>query len=619
MKDIPIEVFGTKAGTTDPKQRWWLEDPRIQYQSIVPLVKQIEQNQAYMSRLHYKYAKLVNNIDLLGYNSLSSPTNSNQRNSSDRPTYNVVKSVVDTITSGIAKSKPRPQFLTDEGDYKLQQRAKKLSKYVEGVLYETDAYTVGQTCFVDSCVFGTGVIKIFEQNNQIKLERVFPDELIVDYYDGMYGTPRQIHQVKFIDRAVLVESFPDHKNAILAAPNGLSASAQASSTVDMVKVVESWHLPSGKEAGDGVRSICIDTATLTSEPYTKQYFPFVFLRYSDRLAGFYGQGVVEQIVGVQIEINKTLKNIQRAQHLVAVPRVLVDTSGPLPTSQISNEIGSLIKYTGTKPDFFTPTGMNPEVYRHLQWLISSAFEMVGVSQLRAGSKKPAGLDSGVALREYSDIESERFAIVGQKYESFFLEISEIIVDMSRDLYLNNKDLKVNIKGRDFIKSIKWSEVDLADDAFVMQLFPTNMLPKTPAGRLQAIQELVQSGFIDKDVALDLLDFPDLQSAMNLGTANISLIKKQLDDIMEDGTYNPPEPAMDLVRALTMAQNTYLELRAKNGTDEALELILRYIDDCNRLIQLSTPTELALPTEPVSNVAVPEAAPTSDLLPIQPEG
>jgi len=446
----------------------------------------------------------------------------------------------------------------------------------------------------------------------------FRDEFIVDYYDGMYGTPRQIHQVKYMDRTVLAEMFPDSKNAIMSAPNGLSASAQAASTVDMVKVIESWHLPSGEGADDGARTICIETATLHSEEYNKAYFPFVFLRYSDRLAGFYGQGVVEQIVGVQIEVNKTLRNIQRAQHLVAVPRVLVDATGSLPTSQISNEIGSLIKYTGSKPEFFTPKGMNPEVYNHLQWLISSAFEIVGVSQLSAGSKKPAGLDSGVALREYSDIESERFAIVGQRYENFFLEISKIIVDMSRDIYTEDKSLSVNIKGKDFIQTIKWADVDLADDSFIMQLFPTNMLPKTPAGRLQAVQELVQGGFIDKDIALDLLDFPDLQGAMNLGTANINLIKKQLDDIMESGEYSPPEPAMDLQRALTMAQNTYLEVRAKNIGEDELELLLRYIDDCNRLIMLATPAAPAVPTEPGSEIAVPEAAPTSDLLPLGPE-
>jgi hypothetical protein len=45
--------------------------------------------------------------------------------------------------------------------------------------------------------------------------------------------------------------------------------------------------------------------------------------------------------------------------------------------------------------------------------------------MSASSQKPAGLDSGVAIREFQDIETERFALVSQNYEDCYISIEHI--------------------------------------------------------------------------------------------------------------------------------------------------------------------------------------------------
>ena len=622
--DIPKEYINHKPDNEKTSDAWWTLHADLQYSSIFPLVDNIDSNQSQMRQLHYKYAQLYNNVDMMGYTAVASfgPTALPNKNrggiTGKRPTYNVVKSVIDTITAKVAKSKPKPQFLTSEGDYNQQRRAENLTKYIEGVFYDSNAYNEGQKAFVDSCVFGTGVMKVVPDYSEgkITVERVFSDEIYVDYYDGMYGTPRQIHQVKYMPRDVLLDAFPDQKYAISSAASGLTEAGTSSTIADLVKVIESWHLPSGTGADDGCHTVSIESGTLFCEQYDKDYFPFVFMKYTDGLLGFNGTGITEQIVGIQIQINKLLRDIARAQDLIAVPRILVDNTGALPTSQISNGIGSVIKYTGTKPDFFTPQAMNPELYNHLKWYIQSAYEIAGISQLSAGSKKPSGLDSGVALREYNDIESERFAITGQRYETMFMELANIVIDMSRDLYNENKSLSVKVQGKDFIQSIKWKDVNLEDDKFIMKVYPTNILPSTPAGRLQTTQELLQAGFISQEDAISLLDFPDLKSTTNLLTANIRLIQKQLNSITETEEYDAPEPVMNLETALQVAQNFYLESKQNNMDDAKLGLILRYIDDVNRLIEQAMPP--APVQQPVSPQANPEALPTSDLIPNVPQ-
>ena len=43
----------------------------------------------------------------------------------------------------MAKNRPKPLFLTSGGDYKLIRKAKKLTKFCDGIFYENEAYKLG--------------------------------------------------------------------------------------------------------------------------------------------------------------------------------------------------------------------------------------------------------------------------------------------------------------------------------------------------------------------------------------------------------------------------------------------------------------------------------------------
>ena len=256
----------------------------------------------------------------------------------------------------------------------LQDKAKELTQYVEGVFYDCDLYDIAQKAFVDGCIFGTGGIKFFEKDGRIACEKIFIDEMRVDYVEGMDGKPKQIHQVKYLSRDILAELYPEHIAAIQDATSGLEAGDE--SVDDVIRVIESWRLGTYKEDKDGKKSgthgkhaISIDNATLFEEDYDKDYFPFVFFRWDNRVSGFFGSGLAEELTGIQMAVNKTLMNIQRAQHLIAVPRIAIEDGSKVSPAQLNNDIGAIIRYTGTPPSFDTPTAMNAEVYNPLKWLI----------------------------------------------------------------------------------------------------------------------------------------------------------------------------------------------------------------------------------------------------------
>lgn len=565
---------------------WYLDAEEDIYKSVFALIPTLDKNQQERRDILADYDRLYSNEALP--TQLTNRRSGVSRLAARRVTYNVVKSCVNTAAAKISKSKPKPLFLTSGGKLKLQRKAKKLTKFIEGAFTAMDIYTIAQRAFKDSCIYGTGAIRFFVDMHacQVRCERVDISELYVDDMEAIYGQPRQIHHKRLMSRARLAEMFPKFKVEIYKAspakaPDG---SRTKGNQADLVEVIESWKLPEepsfipvtetyrdGDEAEDkeprGVRAICIDTATLFSEPYDKDYFPFVFHRWEDPLSGFWGTGLTEELVGIQTEINQLLKVIQHSHRLLGGLRIAVEKGSKVNPNHLTNEIGAIVEYIGSKPESLNFTGVSQEIYSHLETLFKRAFEITGISMLSAQAKKPGGLDSGVALREFHDIESERFVLVSQRYESMFLDAARIVIDMSRDIHVEKPDYKVNVVGKKFIESIPWKDVDLPNDQYEMKVFPVSGLPTTPAGRLQTVTEMMSNGLLSQDEGKALLEFPDLEETMSLHTAAVDDIKMIIEHFEDGGDYISPEPFMNLELARNMMVSALMRAKVQKEADE----------------------------------------------------
>jgi len=567
---------------------WWrTSDDEEVWINVLGYVRNIEESQTYQHQLNIRNARLYTNSDMLGLDWTLSENNPNRRRQS-RVVENVIQSVCDTATSMIAKNRPKASFMTTGASWKLQRRAQLLEQYMEGQFSLLDIYREAVKVFRDAVVFGTGAMKvdIDDSAGKIFAERVLIDEILVDEREARASQPRQMHQRKLISRQVLKAQFPDHAEAIERAGTGLTqknyASAWNTTDPENLWVVESWHLPSGPGEDDGRHAICIDGVTLLWEPYEDKTFPFVFYRWSEPLAGFYGQGLSEQLTGIQLRINKINNFIQRAQDLVAVPRVFVDISTKQLKLQINNEIGAIIPYRGKPPVFLTPQAVGAEIYAYKEQLKRSAYELAGISQLSATALKPAGLESAVALREYNDIETQRFAIQAQEYEEMFLRIAYRVVELSKRLYGVGFDQEAVWRSTDFARRIKWSEVDIDETIYTMTIEASSIMSRTPAGRMQQVIEMAQAGLVDKDEARKLLQHPDLQSSEDLLNAMLNNIDHTIDKL-RDGEYPPPEPFQNLALGMSRVQMAYLHDRDNGAPEEVLDGMRQWIEQAKSIL------------------------------------
>lgn len=609
----------TRASSPDQTraQQWWKAGSKSERGAqVVATAAFIKQAQEYRNRQAAIYARLYSNQALFGVMG-GQLYRLGQSNSMplDRPTFNVVQSCVDTLVSRITQSRPRPVFLTDNADYRQRNLAKQLNNFINGELYQTQAHRLGEQLLRDASVLGSAAVKVFERDNRVALERVLLTELYVDPNDALYGEPRQLYQLKLVDREVLAEAFPEAKSVISRAEQAYpDNSPDSSKTIaDQVMVVEAWHLPSGKDAKDGRHIISCTAGTLLDEEYNKPKFPFVFLHYNSRMLGFWGQGLAELLMGTQIEINKLLVTISQSINLVGVPRVFVEDGSKVVKAHLNNQVGSIVTYQGTKPQYEVAPCVPQEVYAQLQRLIDYSYQQSGISALAASAKKPDGLNSGVALREYDDLQSDRFAALVRRYDNMFIDLAYQIIDLAKEIAEREGSYSTVYPNRDGTREIDLPKADLLDNTFVIQCYDASSLPRDPAGRLAKVTEMIQAGMIDIKEGRRLLDFPDLQQNEKLANASEEKILKILDEIVEEGKYTSPDPFMDLELAKKLSNQYYNLYSAANLEEDKAEM-LRAFNTQAVTLQMAAMQPAPMPGAAGPTLATPAPLPVSQLLP-----
>lgn len=517
---------------------------------------------------------------------------------------NVVQAVIEAICAKLAKNKPRGLVLTEGGDWSLQRQAKGLTQYLDGLNRATGLYKIGRQVFRDTGTFGTGLFSLYEdkQKAMVGVDRTLGIEMIVDDIEASRGKPQTLYRKVPVYRGILLDRFakgnPDLEKLINEA-KGYNPAGNDGRMSEMIPTYEGWHL------GDS-HVIGIEGGTLFKEEWEYDWFPHVAMHWRQPETGVWGLGAAENLLGVQYEINQMLGRFQANMKLAAKLWVFRPTVGGPQKAHLTNEAMTIVD-ADQPPVFATPNPMPAQAYQYLWDIYAKAFEIEGVSQLAATGVKPAGLDAAVALREYNDIQTERFVLMGQDWEDVHIELAEKQIALSKKMYKAGSKIVVRAPGTKFIKSIEFEKVDIEENLYTVGIFPTSSLPTTPAAKMQTIKEWFEAGLIpDRETALELLDFPDLQAALSLELAAIEDIKRCIENMVDDGKYEPPEPYMDLDRALKMTQSAFLRARNDGVPERRRDYLLRFIDEIRDLQQDMQP--------PPAPAAAPAPAPGAQPLP-----
>jgi hypothetical protein len=567
----------------------WHEGPQREiHDKLYTYLKALETRQLYRERENVTNLGLYEDREIMGVapGLYVRPANATSRS---RISLNVTGALCDTAVNHIAQTKPMAMALTEGGDWSQQRRAKDLNHFLEGQYYSLSIFDRMQESFHDASWAGTGIIYVDRDGAEPIVERVFPNELIVDDALCEYTPPFEMTRRKYVPRDKLLRLFGKRFGEEIrkAKPVKLDSIRGVNGNVELIPVYTTWRLPLD-EKSPGKRVIIIETATLQVEPYKKKYFPFVFMRWRRQPVGFWGRGIPSLGESLQRSINKDANILSRSVALCSVPRLLLPTGSGINTEHLTNEIGSGIWYNGQAPSWMQGQAIPPEGLAHLQFTIGQYYQLIGISELAAGMKKPAGLNSGEAQRVYADNQADRFALPSQGYENASVEIAKRLIDVARDIAEEFGDYAVVHQTTKGFHRIKWSSIDLAEDEFVLKLWPINYLSKSPADMIDQINDLIKMGMLSEKQAKRLIPFPDLEGVMKQENAAEDLTQKIIEEIVEHSNYIAPDPVMDLKEAVKTVQLATLHYQALGCPDEILDMLRTWAANAQALIPVEPP-------------------------------
>lgn len=607
-------------GTSLIAEWWKCDDLRKLAMELCGTASYLKTNQTYRVRQRAVDIRMYAGLSVYSYaGSNVSKMDKTKTLPDDRPTFNLIQACVDTLVSRLSQNRPEPKFLTDGGDYKQRHLAQRLNQFMMGEFYQTKFYDKAVQMLRDCLVMGTGCLKVYDgDDNRVCVDRVMITDLYVDENDSINGDPQSLVQLKLMDRDKLMARSEKAAQLIIAsAPNSVpDNSPDSGRTVsDQVMVVEGWKLPSGPDPQapgyrPGRHVLALQSGAIFDEPWNKPKFPFVFMNYSDPFQGFFGQGIATQLFGTQMGLNRILYSIARMITL-STPKWLVEKGSGVPKAHLDNQLGSVIMWQGVKPEFITPPCNAPELYAERDKLITYGFQQCGVSAMQATSQKPEGLNSGAAIRSYDDISTDRFAAVSKKYDNVFVDGAYLIAETAKDIAEREGKYQTVYPNKDGTKEIDLPAMKFLKDPFVIQCLTESALPRTPAGRIQTVTELVQAGILTIKEGARLMRFPDLEQNGRLDNAAEERIYQQLDSIVEDGKYIEPDIFLDLMLAQQIVVkyiNLYLSCKLE---EKKADLLRDYFKQVQALMQMATPPPQPMPGAPQ---ATPQPLPQSPLVP-----
>jgi hypothetical protein len=468
--------------------------------------------------------------------------------------FNVIKSVVDALVSKIYNQKVRAYFTPINGNWKTKRVVNDIQQYFD-VLYDSQKINRKiSNVFRMACVFGKGHLLVDDFNKQI--------------------VPLPPHCVSFLNSEIRYGTQTPKRCMIryLNMPIENLKAYGISIPMNKVSVDFSWYI----DVEEHKQIFFIDNSRVKELPYKPTVLPILTLYYNEPIFGSSTVSIVQELDGIQFQIDKLFSKLSSAAQLTPANQIFVLEGSSLEPKDISNKSG--MKYalkmppgTSTPPVIsVTPPPYDAEWKEWLAVLIDKAYSQIGISELSAMGKKQAGLNSGVSLQTFEDIESDRFETQVTHYISAFIDLAKLLIEVLDD---NDDILPQSVNN----SSLKWKDVKQQSDLFKIQYSAATQMSKDPSENVKTIMNMAQTGQIPVHKLARSMNNPDLIEATKSAAAKDDAIQQTIAQAIENEVYDIPEfVPHDLLGAeITVIQEQlYSSLSGDKENDKLVEESLK---------------------------------------------
>jgi hypothetical protein len=517
--------------------------------------------------------------------------------------WNVCSAAVSTAMSMVCRSPVKVALETSNAEYTIQRMSKDATRWFYGVLADNKvAESVGPDCFRDACVVDVGVAVVRVIDKKIKIERAFPDEVIVSETEAMYGNPFQIAIKTYRPKHEMLMRYGRmsekkrdaiERIAIETPGNGSATGYQAG----LIPVYECW-------ARNGKHLVAVDGCTLECEAWDYDFLPVVPLYIESPAAGFYGRGYVQQLIGYQLSLWDIGDAIDEHVKLFISAKWVIESNSGIDPSDLDNEVaGILTKNKGADNPHLLVGQVPRDLLEERTTIFNQALSDIGLNQWSISGGEPASR-SGIAMQTARDKERGRLLTPGLAYEAWHVALAEVCFALGSKTagtsYAGRGPADKSLESVDFRKISKFLE----NEPWKVRAFPVSALPDSPDGKRDVVQGWFKDGMITGPVAISLLDLPDIDAETSLIAAAREDVLWSIEEILEKGRegYRAPEAMQDLELGKRMFTSAWLKARRQGVEEDKLDLLQRWV---NEAVALQKPP--ATPAAPEIRPGVGEAA------------
>ena len=498
----------------------------------------------YRNRSLYESTPRLNIENIKNPNVVGYYNNINELNedTTATPNLNVIKSCIDTLSSKIAQSKVRPFFNCVNGSFKDIQTVKSAQQFFDQYYDAEDVNKKVSEAFRDACIFENGYV--FIDVDSKKIDKALPWQVYERPSELSYG---KVTRTYYERKDYPVTLLPAKVFNAIKEKIGLTEYVTYGLYFDTVNKVKVYYVP--------------EYDYVLEESFEAERTPFIRIYYNCPVSGNTSNSVVDMLYTIQLEINTLMNKIKDASQLNIAMTYLIPKGSGLKTGQLNNRIGNIIEYeptsnmTGSPVTVSTPSFIDPQYMALLNELIAKAYELVGISALSAQSKKPTGLNSGIALSTMEDVESERF-------ETQLNQVIKSYVDIARtclEVFPKDEDILPEVTTR---MTIKWGDIVEESKKMQIQFSSADALSKDPSQKLQQLIALAQAGVIPQSRISQFMEIPDLQGGYSIANNAINAVMSIIQDCVNNDVFDIPE-YIPLSLLEDEILNTQLSLRAAN--------------------------------------------------------
>lgn len=473
-----------------------------------------------------------------------------------RPVFNRIKPIIRKEMAKLTAQKPSASIMPSTSDDQDQAAAKAGEQIWESVFRRKKLTSVHRQGQIWARITGNGFTKVYWNATAINSDNpdvlgdfcyenitpfhlFIPDMLAVDIEDQPF-----VIQVSTKTPEWVKLNYPD----VPATPNAMEANDILNdSFLNLVGVndyqknaivcYEVWIKPGNVEfAPNGGMFIIIGNTLveyLEGNPYQHQQYPFSKLG-NISSGRFYDTSVIDDLISVQREYNRTRGQIIESKNRMGHPQLLA-AEGSVDPSRINSAPGQVVMY---KLGFPVPQPLP------LQNLPSYIIQELG-SQLQdfddisgqhdvSNGQAPAGVTAATAINFLQEQDDSMLSESFQSIEEYYEKIAQQTLSLVSQYWTVPRMVKVAGNNEEFDVQA-FAGADLRSNTDI-RIEGGSALPTSKAARQAFLMDLMQMGFITPEQGLELMEMggvEQLYEQLQIDTAQAKRENAKMANVTSD--------------------------------------------------------------------------------------